>query len=443
MKKLKFLVGKLDKKNFLTRRELDGLYDALYSALLDGDVSVEVAGEFVESIKQQISNIDIYSTSGVNKKFISYIEEELVKRLTVPTTERLFPKKEEALKIVFFIGLQGVGKTTSIAKLARLYKDKGLKPLLVAADLRRANAVDQIKLLSGRVEIDCFADYDEKDAVKLMQKARSYLKRQREKGIEYNVVLVDTSGRSTLDAELVNEIRDITSVQEDKLIYYVTDIYGARSSLNIAKQFNAIVPFDGVLITKADSDARGGVLLSITQGLKKPILYISDGESEYAFYKYSPEKFARQLIGGGNLDALLEQGNRVVGSTDEMEDILNSGELTFHDFLKYIKRLKKLGNISSMLRYIPGVSNVPNKELLDTTVNHIIYMINSMTPKERSVPSLVVKDKRRRVRIAMGCGLSISEVNRQIESFKKVNTLLKQLKKGDIGDINSLMRIMQ
>jgi signal recognition particle subunit SRP54 len=434
---LKAFVKQLNRKSFITKQELEKLYDALYISLLDGDVQVNVAKELVTSIKNELVGVNPYTTSSLNQRFLEYIESALVERLTVAFDPSLLPNAKTGKKFLFLVGLQGVGKTTTAAKLARLYKEQGMKVLLVAADLRRAKAIEQLQLLAKRADVECFAQYDKNSPIDLMASVK-------EIQAEYDLIIVDTSGRTTLSQELMDEIDAMLQVVgDDKLSFYVTDIYVARSALTIAKSFDQVANFYGAVITKADSDAKGGVLMNITLGLKKPILYISDSESDYALHKYSPERFAKQLLGGGNLETLFEQSARVIDKDTSVEDIINKGGFTFNDFVKYIKQMRKLGSIGGMLRYIPGANNLPDTDQVDLTVKRLVSMIDSMTPNEREHPSLVIAEKKRRMRIARGSGLSISEVDRQVSSFKKVNSLMEQIKTGDVSDLNSLMRLIQ
>jgi signal recognition particle subunit SRP54 len=410
--------------------------DEIRNALIDSDVARTVADKFVERIQLEASaNLDsIKQSTNPSQEIYSIVQRELVGILGGAGRRLKFAKNPPT--IIMLAGLQGSGKTTLAGKLANFLKESGNTPLLVAADLQRPNAVNQLSVIANGIDIPIYAPQPGNGVGDPVEVAREGVALAKAKF--HNVVIIDTAGRLGVDEEMMEQIRSIRDVVKPDEILFVVDAMIGQDAIRTAQAFNQGVNFDAIVITKMDGDAKGGAALSITEETKKPILFISNGEKTSDFDYFYPERMASRILGLGDIQTLAEQAKRVVDTdtAKRLEDKFLSGQsFTLEDFLEQIQAMQKMGSMSKVLGLLPGANSASMKKQLaaidDNELVRTKAIVQSMTPQERREPKIL--NGSRRVRIAKGSGRTVTEVNNLVDRFDAAAKMMKQMKNGGGG----------
>jgi signal recognition particle subunit SRP54 len=401
----------------MTERDVDEVAREIRVALLEADVNVRVARAFINRVKERAVGEELSKSLTPGQQFIKIVHDQLVETLGGTTGKLTMSPKPPT--VVMLAGLQGSGKTTASAKLARLLKSQGLQPLLVGADLQRPAAVEQLRVLAGRVDVPFYSDPS--DPVHVARGAMDEAAR-----LGRNIVIVDTAGRLQIDTELMDELRAIDAAVQPHNTLLVVDAMTGQEAVNVAEAFNEAVGLDGVILTKIDGDARGGAALSVKEVVGKPILFAGTGEKLEDFDTFHPDRMASRILGMGDVLTLIEKVETTFEEDEKRkaEEILESGRLTLEDFLEQMQQVKRMGPLQNVLGMLPGMpKEIRNAELDDKEIAHVEAIIQSMTPDERRRPEII--NGSRRSRIAKGSGTSTTEVNNLLKQFKQVQQMMK------------------
>ena len=403
-------------------------------ALLEADVNFKIAKEFTINVKNKAIGQNVLTTVNPGQLMIKIVKDELT-QLMGGNAEGI--NLSDSFTVILMSGLQGSGKTTFSGKLSNYLKNKKNKnPLLVACDVYRPAAIEQLKILGDQIGVDVYSDEQEINPVKIASDSILYAKKHGK-----NLVVIDTAGRLAVDDEMMDEIKNIHSAVNPQETLFVVDSMTGQDAVNTAKTFNDILNFDGVILTKLDGDTRGGAALSIKSIVDKPIKFIGTGEKMDAIDVFHPERMADRILGMGDIISLVEKAQNVY---DEKEARILSKKIAksqfgFDDFLAQIKKIKQMGDIKDMVGMIPGASKaIGNTEIDNDSFKHIEALIYSMTPKERSNPKII--DVSRKKRISNGSGLEIQELNKLIKQFEQMSKMMKMMQG---GGSNKLMQMMQ
>jgi signal recognition particle subunit SRP54 len=434
-------------KGRLSEADIDATAREIRIALLEADVALPVVREFIAAIKERARGVAVSQALNPAQQVIKIVNEELIAILGGETRQLKLAKTPPT--VVMLAGLQGAGKTTLAGKLARWLKQQRHAPLLVAADLQRPNAVDQLKVVGGQAGVDVFApelgntgSRPEGDGVgDPVAVARNAIEHARRMG--HDVVVVDTAGRLGIDAEMMAQavaIRDAVSPDET---LFVVDAMIGQDAVNTAEAFRDGVGFTGVVLTKLDGDARGGAALSVAKVTGRPIMFASTGEKLADFDVFHPERMASRILGMGDMLTLIEQAERTFEADEAermAEKMLGGGELTLEDFLEQMMMVRRMGPIGNLLGMLPGMGQM--KEAIasidDKDLDRIAAIIRSMTPAERQDPKIL--NGSRRLRIAKGSGTTVMEVNRLVDRFFEARKMMKQMTGGLGGPRRSSSR---
>jgi signal recognition particle subunit SRP54 len=411
------IFSKIRSRGRLTERDVDEVSREIRLALLEADVNVRVVKSFIGRVKERAIGAEVAKALDPGQQFIKIVHEELVETLGGVTGKLTMSPKPPT--VLMLAGLQGSGKTTAAAKLARLLKSQGLHPLLVGADLQRPAAVEQLRVLAGRVDVPFYSEAT--DPVSVARGAIAEAQR-----LGRNFVIVDTAGRLQIDTDLMNELRAISDAVQPQNTLLVVDAMTGQEAVNVAEAFNDAVGLDGVILTKIDGDARGGAALSVKEVVGKPILFAGTGEKLDEFEPFHPDRMASRILGMGDVLTLIEKVEATFEEEEKRkaEEIVQSGTLTLEDFLDQMQQIKRMGPLQNVLGMIPGMSKeIRNAEIDDREIARIEAIIRSMTPEERRRPDLI--NGSRRMRIAQGSGTSTSEINNLLKQFKQVQTMMK------------------
>jgi signal recognition particle subunit SRP54 len=417
--KFESILGKVRGRGRLTEADVDEVLAEIRAALLDADVNVTVARNVVARIREQAVGAELSKALDPGQQIIKIVNQELTAILGGDTLKITYAGKPPT--VVLMAGLQGSGKTTSAAKLARWFKSQGRQPLLVGADLQRPAAVEQLRTLGRAIDVPVFSDPG--DPVTTATRGLAEARR-----IGRDVLIVDTAGRLSIDAELMDEIRRISDAVEPHYTFLVIDAMTGQDAVNTAEAFNATLEIDGVILSKLDGDARGGAALSVKEVIGKPIAFAATGEKIDAFEQFHPDRMAGRILGMGDVLTLIEQAEQVF-EKEEAEATaakLFEGEFTLDDFLEQLQQVKKMGSISSIMGMLPGMpKELKNAEIGDDQVKVTEAIIRSMTPEERRSPDII--NGSRRVRIAKGSGTTVPDVNRLVKQFSEMQRMMKQM----------------
>lgn len=390
-------------------------------ALLDADVHYKIAKSFTDNVKQQALGQKILTSVKPGQMMVKIVHDELIKLMGGAHVD-INLKGNPA--IILIAGLQGSGKTTFSAKLAALLKQKrGRNPMLIAGDVYRPAAIEQLRILGQQVGIPLYTEEGNNDPVKIAQAGIKEAKR-----LGHDLVIVDTAGRLAIDAEMMNEIAAIKKHITPQEILFVVDSMTGQDAVNTAKEFNDRLDFDGVVLTKLDGDTRGGAALSIRAVVDKPIKYVSAGEKLESIELFHPERMADRILGMGDIVTLVEKAQEQfdVEEARKIQKKIARNQFTFSDFLNQIQQIKKMGNVKELASMIPGVGKaLKNLDMDDNAFKGIEAIIHSMTPMERENPEVL--NGTRRKRIADGSGTSIQEVNRLIKQFDETRRMMKMI----------------
>jgi signal recognition particle subunit SRP54 len=401
-------------------------------ALLDADVNYKVAKTFTDTVKEKALGQNVLTAVSPSQLLVKITHDELT-QLMGGQMEEIFLGGNPT--IILMSGLQGSGKTTFTGKLANFLKTKkGKKPLLVACDVYRPAAIDQLHVLGEQIGIDVFSNKEEKNPIKIAEAA---IKQAKENG--NSIVLIDTAGRLAVDEQMMNEIADLKAAIKPNEILFVVDSMTGQDAVNTAKAFNDRLDFDGVVLTKLDGDTRGGAALSIKSVVNKPIKFIGTGEKMEALDIFYPERMADRILGMGDVVSLVERAQEQFNEEEarKLSKKIAKNQFDFNDFLGQLQQIKKMGNIKDLVGMIPGVGKaMKDAEINDDAFKGIEAIIGSMTPKERSNPELI--NGSRRQRISKGSGQSIQEVNKLLKQFEDTRKMMRMM-----GDKNQMAKLMK
>ena len=405
-------------------------------ALIDADVSYAIAKEFTNSVKEKAIGMNVINAVSPNQLMVKITYDELI-ALMGSQAEDINLKGSPA--VILMAGLQGSGKTTHSAKLANLLKTKrGKKPLLVACDVYRPAAIDQLQVLGKQIEVEVYAEPDNKKPVEI---AKNAIKHAKDYG--YDVVIVDTAGRLAVDKEMMDEIGNIKDAVNPHEILFVVDAMTGQDAVNTAKAFNEKLNFDGVILTKLDGDTRGGAALTVRKVTGKPIKFIGTGEKMEALDVFHPERMAERILGMGDIRSFVERAQEQFDDEEaaKLSKKLAKNQFDFNDFNQQIQQIKKMGNVKDLMGMIPGMGKiVRNMDIDDNVFKSVEVMSQSMTPEERANPDII--NGSRRKRIARGSGRDIQDVNRLIKQFDDIRKVMKAVNNGS-GKTRGMMKAMK
>jgi len=420
--KLQNVFKNLRSKGRLTQADVKAAMREVKMALLEADVNFKVVKQFIKSVNDRAVGQDVLTSLTPGQMVIKIVNEEMVKLMGDETTEiELKPSSE--ITVIMMCGLQGAGKTTTTAKLAGKFKQKGRNPLLVACDVYRPAAIKQLQINGEKQGVEVFSMGDGHKPVNIAKAAIEYAKKNK-----FNVVILDTAGRLHVDEGMMEELQEIKSNVEVNQTVLVVDSMTGQDAVNVASQFNEKIQVDGVILTKLDGDTRGGAALSIRAVTGRPILYVGMGEKLSDLEQFYPDRMASRILGMGDVLSLIEKAEAQIDAdkAKEMEKKIKKAEFDFNDFMEYIQQMKKMGGISSILGMLPGLgSQLKGVEIDDNAFQSFEAIINSMTKEERTNPSLL--NPSRKNRIASGAGVSIAEVNRVVKQFNQSKKMMKQM----------------
>jgi signal recognition particle subunit SRP54 len=420
--KLQHALGDLRGKGRLDEEAISKAMREIRLALLEADVNFQVVKEFVAQVRERATGQDVLKGLDAGQQVVKIVHEELTNLMGSGDSRLAFGKPPT---VILMAGLQGSGKTTTSAKLALKLRKDGKKPALVAADLQRPAAIDQLETLGRQLQIPVYRT-DTKDPV---EAAKRGLDAAREAG--QDVVIVDTAGRLHVDQELMEELVRVRNATKPMNILLVLDAMTGQEAVNVALAFQEQVAFDGVVLTKLDGDARGGAALSVRQVTGRPIKYVSVGEKLDQLEEFYPDRMASRILGMGDVLTLIEKAEAAVEEDEQaaMEARMRAGIFTFDDFLSAQKMLKKMGPLQGVIKMIPGLGNqLKDVDIDERQLARVEAIVLSMTPKERSMPHLI--DGSRRQRIAAGSGQTIQDVNKLLSARKQMEKMMKQMGKG-------------
>ncbi len=425
--KLETTLKKIRGQGKLTEKNISDTVREIRRVLLDADVNYKVAKEFIEKVQQKALGKEVVASITPGQLITKIIYDELTQLLGGSHAE--IKINASGSTSILIVGLQGSGKTTFCAKLAKRLSDNNRKVLLVAADVYRPAAIDQLKLLGEQINIPVFS-IDEKNAKKTVLESIPFAKEK-----NFDTVIVDTAGRLHVDEEMMAEVADIKEILNPIESLFVVDSMTGQDAVNSAKAFNEKVNYDGIVLTKLDGDARGGAALSIRAVTGKPIKFISNGEKLDALEVFHPDRLASRILGKGDVISLVEKAQQGIDDleAEKLEEKLRKNKFDFNDFLKQIKVLKKMGSLSSLLGMIPGLnSQMKNIKVDDNAFSKVEAIICSMTLQERESPKIL--NGSRRKRIAKGSGTSIQDVNRLIKQFGEMQKMMGRFSKKGFND---------
>jgi signal recognition particle subunit SRP54 len=395
-------------------------------ALVDADVNYKIAKEFTDKVKDIALGTKVINAVSPGQLMTKIVKDELANLMG--GTESAFNITGNPA-VILIAGLQGSGKTTFSGKLANYLKSKGKSPLLVAADIYRPAAIDQLMVLGGQVGVDVYSERENKNAVEIVQNA---IKEARLKN--KNVVIIDTAGRLAVDEVMMTEVANIKNAVNPHEILFVVDSMTGQDAVNTAKAFNERLDFSGVVLTKLDGDTRGGAALSIKYTVEKPIKFVSSGEKLDTLDVFYPERMAQRILGMGDITTLVEKAQAQYDEVEakRLEKKIRKNQFDFQDFLDQLQQIKKMGNLKDLMAMIPGVGKaIKDVDISDDAFKGIEAIIKSMTPFERSNPDEI--NQSRKLRIAKGSGKDMNEVNAFMKQFDQMRQMMKMMNKMPMG----------
>jgi len=420
--RIKGALDKLSGGKRLSEKQINKALREIRLALLEADVDPQVVKSFIKRLREKALNKEIIKGLNAGETVIKIVYDELVDVLG---------KNPPELKkgVVLFVGLQGTGKTTTIGKLARWLKNKGHKVAVASTDVRRPAAMLQLKRLAESAGVDYYDFEGEKNPVEIARKA---VGRAKSEGVDY--LLLDTAGRLHVDEELMNELKEIKEVVKPSEVLYVADAMQGQEALGVLKEFHDRLGLSGVILTKMDGDARGGLALSVKEAVGVPIKFVGVGEKLEDLEPFYPDRMAQRILGLGDLQTLLEKAQQAIPE-DEAEALalkVMQGEFNLEDLKKQLEFITKMGPLEKVLKMVPGLGAYADKiKVDDKLIRRKIAIINSMTPEERRNPNII--NLSRKQRIARGSGTSVSDVNRLLKEYKEMKKLMKRFKISNFG----------
>ncbi|GMO27484.1 MAG: signal recognition particle protein [Termitinemataceae bacterium] len=417
---LKFVSG----KSTISEKNIEDAVEAIKMALLDADVNLRVVRRFVNSTIEEAKGEKVLRAVDPSQQFIKIIHDKLVSFLG-DSNQALALKNPDTITTILMLGLQGSGKTTSSAKLACRLKKEGRHPLLVACDLIRPAAVEQLSILGTQIDVPVFKIEGEKDTLKVFAASASYAKQNL-----IDTIIVDTTGRLQIDEEMMAELSALKNAAKPDELLLVADSMTGQSAVEIAKTFDEKIGLTGVVLTKFDSDTRGGAALSLKTVTGKPLKFVGTGEKPEDFEPFYPERFAGRILGMGDVVSLVEKAQEIVSkeSAMELQKKISKETLTLEDWLEQLRAVKKMGSFKSLLSMVPGMAgNIREEDMENADFKTQEVILSSMTKKERK--NYLIIGPSRRKRIAKGSGTSVADVARLIKQFEKIRTVMKKMTK--------------
>ena len=413
--------GKISEKNIA-----DAIRE-IRIALLESDVNFKVVKAFIEKVKEKASGEKVYDSITPGQQFIKIVLDELISFLD---SEAKDIKLNNKVSVIVLSGLQGAGKTTTAAKVASfLTREKSKKPLLVGLDLQRPAAMEQLKILADKNNIDCYIEKKSKDVLKVLDNSFN-----KAKELKSNVLILDTAGRLHIDDKLILELREIIKKSKPDEILYVADGMTGQDAVNSSKVFSEQCDITGCVITKMDGDSGGGVALSIKEVVDVPIKFITFGEKNNDIEVFNPDRIARRILGLDDVIGLVEQAQKSfdLEEAKKLQDKLKKNSFDLNDFKSQLDQFKNFGNLDSIMKYIPKMKKVSNLDMNDKKIIWIKAIIDSMTANERKEPSII--NGSRKKRISIGCGRPVYEINQLLKQFNQMKTMMKKMKNmGSMG----------
>ena len=431
--KLERSVKVLKGQGYITEINVAETLKEVRKALLDADVSYKIAKDVTNEIKEKALGQKILTAVSPSQLMVKIVHDELAELMGGEHSE-INVKGNPA--VVLIAGLQGSGKTTFSAKLANFLKNKkGKTVMLVAGDVYRPAAIDQLKVLGEQVGVEVYSEEGNTNPVQIAQHAIEHAKAQNK-----NVVIIDTAGRLAVDEEMMNEIAKIKETVKPQETLFVVDSMTGQDAVNTAKAFNDRLDFDGVVLTKLDGDTRGGAALTIRTVVEKPIKFVGLGEKMDALDIFYPKRMADRILGMGDIVSLVEKAQEQFDAEEaaKLKKKLAKNEFNYNDFLKQIQQIKKMGSIKDLAKMIPGMNKINDEDIDDDAFKSIEAIIGSMTPEERENPKIMNGSRKRR--IALGSGNSIEEVNRLIKQFDETSKMMRMM---TTGGAKKMMQMMQ
>ena len=427
--KLQNIFKNLRGKGRLSEADVKAALKEVKMALLEADVNFKVVKNFIKSVEERAIGQDVMSSLTPGQMVIKIVNEEMISLMGSETTE-IAIKPGNEITVIMMAGLQGAGKTTTTAKLAGKFKAKGKKPLLVACDVYRPAAIEQLTINGNKQGVEVFSMGTGHNPVDIAKASIAHAKEN-----NYNIVILDTAGRLHIDENMMDELINIKSeVNVDQTILVVDSMTG-QDAVNVASSFNEKVGIDGVILTKLDGDTRGGAALSIKAVTGKPILYVGMGEKLSDLEQFYPDRMASRILGMGDVLTLIEKAEAQIDAdkAKEMEAKIKKAEFDFDDFLEYMGQIRNMGGIGSIMSMLPGMGlggnmkniQMPDEGEAEANLKRTEAIIHSMTAKERKNPDIL--NPSRKNRIARGAGVDISEVNRLVKQFEQIKKMMKQM----------------
>lgn len=427
--KLQNIFKNLRGKGRLSEADVKAALKEVKMALLEADVNFKVVKNFIKSVEERAIGQDVMSSLTPGQMVIKIVNEEMISLMGSETTE-IAIKPGNEITVIMMAGLQGAGKTTTTAKLAGKFKAKGKKPLLVACDVYRPAAIEQLTINGNKQGVEVFSMGTGHNPVDIAKASIAHAKAN-----NYNIVILDTAGRLHIDENMMDELINIKSeVNVDQTILVVDSMTG-QDAVNVASSFNEKVGIDGVILTKLDGDTRGGAALSIKAVTGKPILYVGMGEKLSDLEQFYPDRMASRILGMGDVLTLIEKAEAQIDAdkAKEMEAKIKKAEFDFDDFLEYMGQIRNMGGIGSIMSMLPGMGlggnmkniQMPDEDEAEANLKRTEAIIHSMTAKERKNPDIL--NPSRKNRIARGAGVNISEVNRLVKQFEQMKKMMKQM----------------
>lgn len=417
--RLQSIVKRVRGKGRLTEADVDEVLAEIRTALLEADVNLGVVQDVVARIREQAVGADVSQALDPGQQIVKIVNAELVSMLGGETLKINYASHPPT--VVLMAGLQGSGKTTSAAKLARWFKSQGRQPLLVGADLQRPAAVEQLRTLGKQIGVAVFSEPG--DPVTTAARGLAEAKR-----LGKDVLIVDTAGRLSIDADMMQQVADISAAVKPNYTFLVVDAMTGQDAVGVAQAFHDTLAIDGVILSKLDGDARGGAALSVKHVIGKPIAFAATGERIDAFEQFHPDRMAGRILGMGDMLTLIEQAEQVF-EKDEAEQTATrmlEGQFTLEDFLAQLQQLKKMGPLSGVMGMIPGMpKEMKDAQIGDDQVTVTEAIIRSMTPDERARPEMI--NGSRRSRIALGSGTQVADVNRLVKQFSEMQKMMKKM----------------
>lgn len=422
--RLQGTIQKIKGKGKVTEQDVKEMMREVRFALIEADVNLKVVKEFVKKVSERAIGADVMTSLTPGQQVIKIVQDELTELMGGEQSPIKFSNRPPT--VIMMVGLQGAGKTTTTGKLANVLRKKyNKKPLLVAADVYRPAAVNQLQTIGKQLSIPVFSLGTDISPVEIARQAIEHAKEE-----HHDVVIIDTAGRLHIDEALMQELKDIRALKEPDEVFLVVDAMTGQDAVNVAQSFNDAVGITGVVLTKLDGDTRGGAALSIRSVTQKPIKFVGMGEKMDALESFHPERMASRILGMGDVLSLIEKAQAQVDmdKAKELEEKFMSQSFTFDDFIEQIQALKKMGPLDELLKMIPGVSNMKGLDKVkvdDKQMGRIEAIIYSMTPAEKAHPEII--NGNRKKRIARGSGTSIQEVNRLLKQFEDMKKMMKQM----------------